>query len=73
VKILDRLLGRPFRIRVLRAFQPGDIVFIECNGPVSAEAASRIGAYFKEYVPEIRCVLLCDGLRVVAREESGEA
>lgn len=57
------------RPRILRAFKPGDIVFLECVRPITADALEHIHAQFKRMVPDVRVIVLPYGTCVVAREE----
>lgn len=60
-------------VKVLRAFQPGDVLFIEAPGQLSPEARARIREEINENVPDgLRVVVLEGGLRIVAREEVQE-
>lgn len=61
------------RPRILRAFKPGDIVFLECVRELRAEALDNIHAQFKRMVPDVRVIVLPYGTRVVAREEQPTA
>ena len=49
---------------ILRA-QPGDIVFLECEDRISAETAERIHAQLHAAAPDVKFLLLSDGLHVV--------
>ena len=55
--------------KVLRAFKPGDIVFIECPAMISEASATRLRNHFRDYCPEIKVIILGDGLKVAGREE----
>lgn len=57
------------RPRILRAFKPGDIVFLECVRELRAESLEAIHAQFKRMVPDVRVIVLPYGTKVVAREE----
>jgi len=56
-------------VRVLRAFRPGDIVFIECERRMSDEEMAHIRASFSEHTPDIKVIVLGPGMHVAAREE----
>lgn len=60
--------------KVLRAYRPGDIVFLECDRMLSAEQMTRLHAEFKKRIPEVKIVILQGGVKVAARaeEEPGE-
>jgi hypothetical protein len=53
---------------ILRAFQPGDIVFVECEQIPSVAEAERIRATISSVAPQLSVVLLSPGMRVVGRE-----
>jgi hypothetical protein len=59
-------------VKILRAFKSGDVVFLECGGHISAESYKRfmdqIGALLEG--TGVRVVLLGDGIRVAAAEET---
>lgn len=60
-------------IRVVRAFQKGDVVFVECHQPMTDK---QTGALKSALDPVrklgIEVVILAPGLRVVGREEAIE-
>lgn len=58
-------------VKVIKAFQPGDTVFIELAHPVSADAIDRIRREFDAIVAPmgINIVVLAHGMRIAAREE----
>lgn len=55
--------------KIVRAFKPGDIVFIECPGMISMGMAEAMKNHFDSYCPEIKVIILGDGLKVAGREE----
>lgn len=55
--------------KIVRAFKPGDIVFIECPAAISQASETRLRDHFREYCPEIKVIILGDGLKVAGREE----
>lgn len=57
-------------VKILRAFQPGDVVFIESDRPMHRDAMAHVSAELKRLLPEIRVVVLQGGLKVGGREES---
>lgn len=57
-------------MKIVRAFTPGDVVFIEVARPMRVEAMEHIHAQFKKLIPDLRVVILQDGLRVASREEA---
>lgn len=67
----DKKKPEPTEVRpkILRAFKPGDIVFLECPRPLTADQLTHIHAQFKKLVPDVRIVVLPHGLKVAAREE----
>lgn len=56
--------ANPIVIKVMQAARPGDIVFIEMHKPVSRQHLDHIAKQFKDYLPEIRCVILNGDARV---------
>lgn len=57
-------------VKIVRAFQPGDTVFIESSRPLSRDAMANIHAEFKRLLPDVKVVVLSEGLRVASREEA---
>lgn len=57
------------RPRILRAFKPGDIVFLECTRMMTADQMTAMHAQFKKLIPDVRIVILQAGVRVAARED----
>lgn len=55
--------------RILRAFRPGDVVFLECDRALTDKQMAHLNAEFKRLVPESKVVILQKGIRVAAREE----
>lgn len=55
-------------VKIVRAFQPGDIVFLETEQKLPAEAMNHIHAEFKRLVPDVRVIVLQGGLKVAGRE-----
>lgn len=55
--------------KILRAFRPGDIVFLECDRILTEQAMQHLNAEFKRLVPDVKVVILTRGIRVAAREE----
>lgn len=58
-------------VKIVRAFQPGDVVFLEVPGCLSADAANQMRAMLDHYLEgkDIRVIILGDGIRVAGREE----
>lgn len=59
------------QVKILRAFRPGDVVFIEIPGMLSHDAYTRYAEHLKSVLDEsgVKVVILCDGARVAAAEE----
>lgn len=64
--------GMPETVKVLRAFKPGDIVFIEVDKPLHRDAMTSIYHQFKKLIPEIKVVVLQHGMKVAARADLEE-
>lgn len=58
-----------FPAKVVHAFKPGDVVFIEAAKPMRVEAMQHIHAEFKRLLPGLRVVILQDGLKVVGNPD----
>lgn len=60
------------RVSVLKAFTEGDVVFVECTKPFSAERLTHARAVIEQILGQsgVRVVLLGEGMRIVAREET---
>lgn len=58
-------------VKVVHAFKPGDVVFIEAVKPMRVEAMQHIHAEFKRLLPGLRVVILQDGLRVAGNPDPG--
>lgn len=58
-------------VKIVRAFQPGDVVFIECPKPLPVQAMQHISAEFKRMLPDMKVVVLQAGLKVVGQPEDG--
>lgn len=56
-------------VKIVRAFQPGDIVFLETPQPLRAEAMAHITAEFKRMMPGLKVCVLQHGLKIAGREE----
>lgn len=59
-------------VKILRAFRPGDVVFLETDHVISAEAADRCKVNINKALEGtgICAVLLGGGLRIAAAEET---
>lgn len=57
-------------VRILRAFRPGDVVFMTCARPLKREEQAHFAAELKRMLPEIRVVILRDGVEIVGSEET---
>lgn len=57
------------QVKILRAFKPGDIVFIETKKVLSIQNMQHMHRQLAAMLPEIKIVILQDGMRVAAREE----
>lgn len=55
--------------KVLRAFRPGDVVFLECPKPLSNDQMQHLHAEFKKRIPEVKVCILQAGIKVAARAE----
>lgn len=60
--------------KILRAFRPGDVVFIEIPAALTNEAYCRYAEHLKSALDGtgVRVVLLTEGIRVTAAEERSE-
>lgn len=67
-KAKDELPDMP-QPRILRAFRPGDVIFLECDRPLSDQQMAHLNAEIKRLLPESKVVILQKGIRVAAREE----
>jgi hypothetical protein len=56
--------------QILRAFKPGDVVFLEADHPMTLAAMEDISRQFKNFLPDLRLVVLQEGVRVAAREQA---
>lgn len=58
-------------VKIVRAFQPGDVVFLEVPGSMSADAEARMREMLDHHLKgtDIRVIILGDGIRVAGREE----
>jgi len=54
---------------VIRAFKPGDIIFIECERSLSQQQRQDISEALSKVAPDMKIVVLDAGMRVVGREE----
>lgn len=54
--------------KIVRAFKPGDIVFIETSTPMTDKQMRHVTAQFKKMLPELKVVVLKAGLRLAAQE-----
>lgn len=52
--------------KVLRAFRPGDVVFLEMEKPASEQQMQYWHQLFKQLIPDIRVIILQAGVRVAA-------
>lgn len=61
--------------KILRAFRPGDVVFIEISCALTRDAYERYADHLKSALDGtgVRAVLLTEGIRVAAAEERSEA
>lgn len=57
-------------VKIVRAFNPGDIVFLETPQVLRVEVMAHISAEFKRMIPDVKVVVLQHGLKVAGREES---
>lgn len=62
-------------VKILRAFRPGDVVFLEVPGSLSAAAAAAMREMLDHHLngTDIRVIILGDGIRVAGREEYRES
>ena len=60
--------------KILRAFRPGDVVFIEIPCALTRDAYERYADHLKGALDGtgVKAVILTDGIRVVAAEEYPE-
>lgn len=56
--------------KILRAFRPNDIVFLECARMLSDDQMTLLHKQFKKMVPEVKVVILNAGVRIASRDES---
>jgi hypothetical protein len=58
-------------VKILRAFRPGDVVFIEVPGSLSCEAHARYSEHLSAGLEGtgVKVVILTEGSRVAAAEE----
>lgn len=56
-------------IKLVQAFRPGDVVFLESDRVLSLEHMKHFHQEFKQRIPEIKVVILNQGLRVSGRLE----
>lgn len=58
-------------VKILRAFRPGDVVFIESDRVLSMEAMENLRKNIDTYLKDtgIKIVVLGGNLRIAAREE----
>jgi hypothetical protein len=61
--------------KILRAFRPGDLVFIEIPAALTNEAYQRYSEHLRSALDRtgVRAVILTEGIRVTAAEERSEA
>jgi hypothetical protein len=61
-------------VKILRAFRPGDVVFLQTDWPISDETAQRIKAAAESSLEGtgVKVVVLGHGLNVAAAEETLE-
>lgn len=61
--------------KILRAFRPGDVVFIEIPCALTNDAYQRYVEHLKSALDGtgVRAVILTEGIRVAAAEEYPEA
>lgn len=62
----------PVEAKILRAFKPGDIVFIECAEKMNLAQMLHYQRQLKAMVPDVRIIVLQAGLRVVAMPDEEE-
>lgn len=53
-----------FVIKILKAVQPGDIVFIECDEARNTQQLQHLTTQLKGKLPDVRIVILNKGARV---------
>lgn len=58
--------------KILRAFKPGDIVFLECQRMLTNDQMAHLNAEFKRLVPEVKVVILQAGITVAAASERSD-
>lgn len=60
--------------KILRAFRPGDLVFIEIPAALTNEAYQRYAEHLRSALDGtgVRAVILTEGIRVTAAEECSE-
>jgi hypothetical protein len=60
--------------KILRAFRPGDVVFIEIPAALTKEAYRDYAEHLKTALDGtgVRAVILTEGIRVAAAEEHSE-
>lgn len=58
-----------FPTKIIRAFRPGDIVFVECARDITMQESVQIREQFAAYVPKLKIVLLGAGMRVAGAEQ----
>lgn len=57
-------------MKIVRAFAPGDVIFIECDRGMTAQAMEHVNAQFKRLLPDLRIVILQHGMKMASREET---
>lgn len=63
------------QVKILRAFRPGDVVFIEIPSALTADAYERYATHLNGVLDGtgVKAVILTEGIRVAAAEEHSEA
>lgn len=61
----------PTSVKLMRAFQPGDVVFIETDKTYSADQTKNVQKFFHNVLGEtgVKIIILQPGMRIAAREE----
>lgn len=67
-------MTEPVVVKILRAFQPGDVVFVECALTMTRQTREAVKAGMDEALKGtgVRVVILEGGLKLAAREEVQE-